>query len=126
MRSTICLALAGVLLAVASRSAAVPLPPEVKKSKAPVNNAAVLAIFNQHCLACHGGQKQKGSLNLRTVESILKGGDSGPAVVPGNLKKSLLWEMLDCREMPPHVTRDRLSASELKTIRTWIETMPQR
>jgi mono/diheme cytochrome c family protein len=121
----LCLALVGVPLAVASRSAAVPLPPEVKKTKAPVNHeAAAFAIFNQHCLFCHGGQKQKAQLSLRTVESILKGGDSGPAVVPGSIKKSILWEVIEDNQMPPR-TRGSLSESEKKTIRAWIESMPR-
>ena len=42
------------------------------------------------CLRCHGGQKVSGKLRLDSRESLLKGGASGPAVVPGNPDGSLL------------------------------------
>jgi hypothetical protein len=35
------------------------------------------------CTACHGPRKQEAKLDLRTRESMLRGGKSGPAIVPG-------------------------------------------
>src|SRR2546421_2625004 len=49
-------------------------------------------IFVEHCYKCHSVQaeKLKGGLLLDTREGLLKGGDSGPAIAPGNPEKSLL------------------------------------
>ena len=44
----------------------------------------ILPIFEAKCLACHGEKLQQNGLDLRTRESVLKGGESGPAVEPGS------------------------------------------
>ena len=44
----------------------------------------VLPIFRAHCLRCHGAEKQSGALDLRTKATLLAGGESGPALVPGS------------------------------------------
>ena len=43
----------------------------------------VTTILNVKCLLCHGRRNQEGGLDLQTRESLLKGGASGPAIVPG-------------------------------------------
>src|SRR5438552_2137608 len=56
------------------------------------------AIFKQHvrpvlvgqCLKCHGGEKTEAELEVTDRDKLLKGGEHGPAVVPGDPKKSLL------------------------------------
>ncbi|MEC9053919.1 MAG: c-type cytochrome domain-containing protein, partial [Verrucomicrobiota bacterium] len=45
--------------------------------------ADLAPLLKQHCLKCHGGAKQKGGLDLRSLESLLQGGDSGPVLLPG-------------------------------------------
>src|SRR5688572_22829274 len=49
-------------------------------------------IFVDHCYECHShaGGKSKGSLFLDSKDGVLKGGDSGPAIVPGDPEKSLM------------------------------------
>ena len=42
-------------------------------------------LLVKRCLECHGAEKQKGGLRLDTREGWLKGGDSGPALVPGEV-----------------------------------------
>src|SRR5438128_5295988 len=62
----------------------------------------VRPILKTYCLDCHGGgEKLKGHLDLRLRRFLAKGGDSGPAVVPGAPGKSLLVERLKAGEMPP-------------------------
>ena len=51
-------------------------------------------LFKNHCLKCHGGVKQKGGLDLRTLASTLKGGESGSPVLSGNPEGSLLYQVL--------------------------------
>ena len=41
-------------------------------------------ILKAHCLACHTHGQVKGELRLDTVELILKGGETGPAIVKGD------------------------------------------
>ena len=43
----------------------------------------VRPLLAEKCYSCHGEKKQKGGLRLDSIEAILKGGESGPAVVPG-------------------------------------------
>src|SRR5579875_2699537 len=50
----------------------------------------VRPLLVEHCFKCHGNGKTKGGLTLATRAGILKGGASGPAVVPGDAAKSLL------------------------------------
>jgi len=57
------------------------------------------------CFKCHGGQKTSDNLRVDRREALLKGGDSGPAIVPGDLGKSLLIRAVryadDDLKMPP-------------------------
>ena len=71
----------------------------------------VLPIFQMRCALCHGKRRQEGGLDLRTLASRLKGGDSGPAVVPGDPDKSLLLQRVVRGEMPPP---DMLFESRIK------------
>ena len=85
----------------------------------------VLPIFQMRCILCHGKRKQEGGLDLRTLASRLKGGDSGPAVVPGRPDESLLIQRIAQGDMPPP---DRLFENNIKTpsdtelalLRKWI------
>src|SRR5436190_15632590 len=49
-------------------------------------------VLADHCYNCHSekAEKLKGGLYLDSREGILKGGDTGPALVPGDPEKSLL------------------------------------
>src|SRR5436190_19359010 len=57
------------------------------------------------CVKCHGAKKASGGLRLDSREAMLKGGDSGPAVVPGDPAGSLLVQAVrrddEALEMPP-------------------------
>jgi hypothetical protein len=77
-------------------------------------------LFQAKCWRCHGEKTRKAELDLRSVAGVLKGGESGPAIVPGMPQKSLLFEKVHDGVMPP-VKKDRLSASEVLAIRRWIE-----
>ena len=79
----------------------------------------VLPIFEANCLACHGEKLQQNRLDLRTRESVLKGGESGPAVEPGSVGESLLYEKVKSGSMP--LGGEKLKAEEIEAIRRWIE-----
>ncbi|MFM8931276.1 MAG: c-type cytochrome domain-containing protein, partial [Gemmataceae bacterium] len=48
-------------------------------------------LFAVRCLACHGALEQKGGLRVDTVADMIKGGDSGPGIIPGKPKESPVW-----------------------------------
>jgi len=78
-------------------------------------------ILKANCFQCHGeGKKLKGNLDLRLRRFILKGGESGTAIVPGDLKKSLLHKQLIEGEMPPE--DKHLKPEEIELIGKWIES----
>ena len=68
----------------------------------------VLPILQTHCFKCHGAEaKIKGGLRLTSRENILKGGDSGPAVVLDKPETSRFLQAIryqDGLEMPPKVS----------------------
>jgi hypothetical protein len=79
-------------------------------------------VLVRECYSCHSNQvgQVRGGLWLDTKDSIRMGGDSGPAVVPGSLDDSLLWNAINHFDyaMPP---RKKLSDEILQDFREWIE-----
>src|SRR5688572_17843797 len=55
----------------------------------------VQAIFNKHCLSCHDPKEQEGGLLLTTHALALKGGDSGPVIIPGKSAESILLQQIE-------------------------------
>ena len=78
----------------------------------------ILPIVQADCLLCHGENLQQNGLDLRTRDSIQKGGESGPAIVPGSAEESLLFEKVSSGEMP--MGGEKLSDEEIERIRHWI------
>lgn len=82
-------------------------------------------VLIESCYECHSvdGGKAKGSLLLDTAEGMRKGGDNGPAVVPGEPGQSLLIAAITHEqpdlEMPPK--QERLPSSVIAHFRKWIE-----
>jgi len=52
-------------------------------------------ILVENCQRCHGEKKQNGSLRLDSGAAVLAGGESGPAIVPGEPEKSRLIEAIN-------------------------------
>jgi WD40 repeat protein len=86
----------------------------------------VLPIFQAKCLACHSESVKEGSLVLETAEAIVKGGDSGAAVVPGKPDESLLFLQASRQQesfMPPlpnDVNARPLTPREAGLVKRWI------
>lgn len=75
-------------------------------------------IMSKFCFECHGVEHQEADLDLRTVDSILTGGESGPAIVPGHPEESLLLDMIHDEHMPPE--GKMLTEKGIEQVRQWI------
>ena len=87
----------------------------------------VQKIFAQRCLNCHGPDGQEGGLRLDSQEGVLSKLDSGAtAVVPGSVDGSELMRRVvtpdETLRMPPVDKGDRLTAKEIATLKSWVET----
>ncbi|MBU6238770.1 MAG: DUF1553 domain-containing protein [Planctomycetes bacterium] len=84
--------------------------------------AKIRPVLIEHCYRCHSvdGQSVRGGLVVDNRDALLAGGESGPAIVPGNLKESILWDAINYRDyrMPPG---GRLPANVIEDFKTWIE-----
>lgn len=82
----------------------------------------VLPIFKASCFGCHGEEKQRGGLRMDSRESLLKGGDSGPAVIPGNSAKSpLILRVTGVEEPRMPMGQAPLSKAQIATLKQWID-----
>ena len=59
------------------------------------------------CVGCHSGNNARGGLSLVNFTDMMRGGDSGRVVLPGNLDGSLLWQLTENR-IPSRCRRVRL------------------
>ena len=90
------------------------------------------AFFEKHvrpvlvarCYGCHSGAKTKGGLSLDTRAGVLKGGESGPAIVPNKPDESLLISAIqyESLEMPPKEKGGKLSDSEIAALTQWVKS----
>jgi mono/diheme cytochrome c family protein len=85
----------------------------------------VRPVLADHCYKCHSAtaEKVKGGLLLDTRPAMLKGGDTGPAIVPGDAEKSLLIKAVrytdENLQMPPK--NKKLSAEQIADLESWIK-----
>ena len=80
----------------------------------------VAPILEQKCLSCHGEGEPMSRLDLRTRESMLRGGLRGPALVPGRAAESRIYQLISGRENPVMPLGGRLSDEEVATLERWI------
>ncbi len=78
----------------------------------------IKGIMSRYCFECHGVEHKEAELDLRTVESILAGGESGPAIVPGKPDESILFEMIHDKQMPPEGKMP--GVDDIERVRQWI------
>ncbi len=87
--------------------------------------ARVRPVLVDHCYRCHsaGAKSLKGGLRLDTAEGMSRGGDSGPAVVPGDLEASLLIRAVryddDQTRMPP---KQKLPGASIEALELWVRS----
>lgn len=123
MRAFLPLLFSGLLL---GSLAGVNARAEDKPQAAPDFQKDVLPVFEEKCIRCHGAKRRDGKLDMRTLAALLEGGVTGPAIKPGNSKKSLLIELIHYKEMPPKKKGTFITPTELEMLRHWINTMPNK
>ena len=109
------------------------LPPKVNKTFKNITNIdsalvfedVLLPILDARCASCHNEEKLKGELLMTTIESLIKGGESGAAIVPGNSTSSELIRRVtlpqdDEHFMPPE-GKTPLSKAQIQMLEWWIE-----
>jgi hypothetical protein len=79
-------------------------------------------VLIENCYRCHSASEQsvRGGLSVDNREALLAGGESGAAIVPGDLENSILWHAINYRDyrMPP---RGKLPPQVIDDFKTWIQ-----
>jgi cytochrome c553 len=83
---------------------------------------SVRGVLQAKCVKCHSGERVEGEFDMGTREALLKGGPRGAAVVPGDSKKSLLYQ-LTAHLKEPHMPHERakLPDADIAKIAEWID-----
>jgi hypothetical protein len=83
-------------------------------------------LLDKACLKCHAGVMQQGGLDLRSLDTILRGGGSGPAIIPGKPAESRILNYISPKaesRMPPS-PKAPLTSKEIAVLKTWITMLP--
>ncbi|HMP60684.1 MAG TPA: PSD1 and planctomycete cytochrome C domain-containing protein [Gemmatales bacterium] len=118
------LGLGFALAAFADDDPAQPKPPLPPPAADTIEYARdIKPIFDQHCIQCHGPNKQRSGLRLDAGAEVLKGGNEGPILTAGKSAESALihlvagWE--PDRRMPPD--GEPLNPTQIAKLRAWID-----
>ncbi len=104
------------------------LPTEKRQEKIPENplvyQDVVVRILDKNCVSCHNPSKKKGDLLMTDLEGLLKGGEVGNTVIPGDVENSEIIRRLhlsheDEEHMPPD-DKKPLKANEIQILERWI------
>jgi mono/diheme cytochrome c family protein len=111
---------ATILSAIAAAGDAAPGGNRLDPAEEEFFEARVRPVLAEHCLGCHGPEKSKAGLRLDARDSMLKGGESGPVVVPGKPEESPLIEAIRYEgdvQMPP---KGKLKGAEIAALTDWV------
>jgi hypothetical protein len=102
-------------------NAADPVPRPPTPQELELVEKHVRPVLADNCLGCHGPKKQMGGLRLDTRQRMLAGGESGPAIVPGEPGKSLLLQAVRQSgelKMPP---KSKLPPQAVAALEEWVK-----
>src|SRR5689334_297669 len=94
----------GLILAILAPSSARADDAKIAPADVEFFEAKVRPVLSARCFECHGDKKQKGGLRLDSPGAMRAGGDSGPAIMPGDPANSPLVEAIRYEaeiKMPP-------------------------
>ena len=100
---------------------------EIPSEQAEFFENKIRPVLAERCYGCHSTEsgKDKGGLLLDSRDAVLKGGDTGPALVPGDAAKSLLVKAIRRADpetaMPPKGKADPLTAEQVADFEAWIK-----
>ncbi len=103
------------------------LAQEITKEQAEFFELKIQPVLADTCYRCHSADagKSKGGLMLDSRDAMLKGGDTGPAVAPGDPEKSLLIKAITYvdpdLQMPPSSAGGKLSDAQIADLNTWVK-----
>ena len=107
-----------LLFSAAALQAAAAAEPEFFESQ-------IRPLLFDRCYECHSGNNSKGGLTLDTREGWQKGGDSGPAIIPGKPEESLLIKAIRYTDpdtaMPPKKKGGKLSDAQIAALTEWVK-----
>ncbi|HEV8542864.1 MAG TPA: DUF1553 domain-containing protein [Verrucomicrobiae bacterium] len=89
-------------------------------------DARVAPLLDRYCWKCHAGVRQKGELDLRSLETILRGGEHGPALIPAKPEESRMIQYV-AADSDPHMPpegKKQLSKEEIAVFRDWVQMLP--
>lgn len=113
----LCVVVAVACAALSARAAGRPA------DAAPGFNLQVAPILQKNCLACHSSAARMGGLVMENYDFLMKGGAHGKVIVPGKADESRMIQMLEGKIQPRMpFNADPLPASDIATIKTWIDS----
>jgi len=81
-------------------------------------------VLKRDCQGCHGDGQTLAKLDLRTREAVLRGGQHGPSLTPGNAATSILYQAIEAKgtlKMPPGGASKHLPPETVAAFKRWIE-----
>jgi mono/diheme cytochrome c family protein len=115
----------GTLLAIAASATSSFAAEKLDPAAAEFFENKIRPMLAEHCYSCHSdkAEKLKGGLYLDTKAGMLKGGDNGPAIVPGEVEKSLLIKAIrytdENLQMPPK--GKKFSSAQIADFEEWVK-----
>jgi mono/diheme cytochrome c family protein len=119
---TISLSLAAACVLVATTSAQAQKDPVPTREQAEFFNAKIRPVLFDTCGECHIDD-ENGGLRTDSRESLIKGGENGPAIVPGDPEASLLIHAIRRDGTGPRMPKEgpRLSQETIDAFTKWIK-----
>ena len=122
------LALGTCLMLHVATSAAQKTDPPQTTAPAPAQDieffeSKVRPVLDEACFECHA-EDERGGLRLDSREAMLKGGDSGPSIVPGDPDASLLIQVVRHVDGQPKMPRrkDKLPQAQIDALAQWVRS----
>ena len=122
LRGSFPLCAGGLLLvtAVCAQNQTAP-PTTVPADQAAFFEAKIRPVLASSCYSCHGKDAQLGGLRLDSREAILKGGATGPSIVPGDPDKSLLIRAVQQAGQLKMPQGGKLTADKIADLAAWVK-----
>jgi hypothetical protein len=109
-----------ILLVTGSSDAGSKKRQEAEPEEPPTFARDVMPALGRYCEGCHGDSEQHGGLRLDNYDNLMRGGDSGPIVIAGDVGKSLLLAKIDHLDKPFMPPRKWLPKEIRARIRAWV------